>query len=101
MVTRDNSFTDNMQAVSSQYATAAGVETDKDGKVPHIDVPNKGGKGEPVDLENLGVPEDTGADAEDLTPTGAPEANPEIDGASDPVTGETVEPGLTNAEGDD
>jgi len=93
---RDNNFTDNMRSVSEQYATAAGIETDDEGKAPHIDVPNEDQGGEPVDLANVGVP--TGAESqattEELAPEGAPEANPTIDGATDPVTGETVaEPG--------
>lgn len=37
MAREDNSFTDNMSAVSRQYATAAGLETDKKGQVKHID----------------------------------------------------------------
>jgi len=61
-VTSDNSFTDNMKSVSSQYATAAGVETDEDGQTPHIDVPNENQDGEPVDLANVGVP--TGAESQ-------------------------------------
>lgn len=85
-------FTNSMQSVSRQYATAAGVEVDDDGKAAHIDVPNKGGKGKPVDLENVGVPSDKEkVDPEALAPEGAPEANPDVDGATDPVTREPVE----------
>lgn len=91
MVPSETSFNDGLSAVDRIYATHSGVETDKDGKTKHLDARNKGGKGHPVDLDNLGVPEDTDVDAEELAPTGAPEANPEVDGATDPVTREPVE----------
>jgi Rieske Fe-S protein len=65
---RDNNFTDNMASVASQYATAAGIETDDEGKAPHIDVPNEDQNGEPVDLANVGVPTDTVVEEEPETP---------------------------------
>ena len=93
------------QHISALYADREGLDVDKDGQPAHTDVPSTGkGKGKLVDLENVGVPTgDDQPDAEELAPTGAPEANPEVDGASDPVTGEVVEEGLTNskAEGDE
>ena len=50
------SLTSNLGAIDRIYAGRAEVETDAEGKVPHIDVANENQDGPPVDLANVGVP---------------------------------------------
>lgn len=90
----DTSFSDNLSAVDRMYATHAQVgDVDGDGHVdvPHIDVENENKDGDPVDLENVGVPtgaesqarvDETGEEVEpgeELTPDPAAQANPDVE----------------------
>lgn len=64
MAPSDNSFTDNLSAVDRMYASRAGLETDEDGKLPHIDVENQAQPGADEDGFGGDAPEPEVVDPE-------------------------------------